>query len=231
MRPDLSVLTDLRGGLIVSCQALEGEPLYTETGGVMPLMAEAARRAGAVGIRANGTRDITQIRALVDLPVIGLIKRQYPPFEPYITVTTTEVDDLVEAGVEVIALELTERPRPDGLTPGEWVAQIRRRHPGQLLMADIATYQEGVAAAAAGVHLVGTTMSGYTPQSVGAPTPNLALLARLTDALDVPVIAEGGIHTPDQARAALDAGAYSVVVGGAITRPQEIAARFVAALT
>lgn len=231
MRPDLSVLTDLRGGLIVSCQALEGEPLYTEAGGVMPLMAEAARRAGAVGIRANGTRDITQIRAQVDLPVIGLIKRQYPPFEPYITVTMTEVDDLVEAGVEVIALELTERPRPDGLTPGEWVAQIRRRHPGQLLMADIATYQEGVAAAAAGVHLVGTTMSGYTPQSVGAPTPNLALLARLTDDLEVPVIAEGGIHTPDQARAALDAGAHSVVVGGAITRPQEIAARFVAALT
>lgn len=231
MHPDTSVLTALRGGLVVSCQALPGEPLYTESGGVMPLMAEAARRAGAVAIRANGTRDIEQIKAAVDLPVIGLVKHRYPPFEPYITVSMAEVDALVETGAEIIALELTDRPRPDGLSPAEWVSVVRARHPGQLLMADIATHAEGVAAAGAGVHLVGTTLSGHTTASAGAPSPDLPLVARLAETLDVPVVAEGGLHAPDQARAALEAGAHCVVVGGAITRPHEIAARFVAALT
>ena len=146
-----SVLDRLRGGLVVSCQALPGEPLYTETGGVMPLLARAAERAGAVGIRSNSVRDVREIKAAVSLPVMGLIKQEYPPFEPYITVTMAEVDALVATGADIVALDCTLRGRPDGLTPAQFVAQIRDAHPGILLMADIATYDEGMAAASAGV--------------------------------------------------------------------------------
>lgn len=225
-----SLLDRLRGGLVVSCQALPGEPLYTEAGGVMPLMAIAAQRAGAVAIRSNSARDVAEIKAAVELPVIGLIKKEYPPFEPYITVTMDEVDALVEAGADMVALDCTLRKRPDGRTPAEFVAAIRAKHPGLPLMADIATYDEGIAAAHAGVDAVGTTLSGYTPQSAGAPAPNVGLVERLVADAGVPVIAEGRIRTPEQARRMLDVGAHCVVVGGAITRPLEIATDFVAAL-
>ncbi|WP_298133439.1 N-acetylmannosamine-6-phosphate 2-epimerase [Micropruina sp.] len=225
-----SLADSLRGGLVVSCQALPGEPLFVEAGGVMPLMARAAERAGAVGIRSNSARDVREIKAEVTLPVIGLIKQEYPPYEPYITVTMAEVDELVAAGADVVALDCTLRERPDGLTPGEFVAQIRAAHPGLPLMADIATYEEGMAAAAAGVDFVGTTMSGYTPQSEGAPAPNFDLVQRLAADAGVPVIAEGRIRTPQEARRMIDLGAFCVVVGGAITRPLEIATGFVEAL-
>ncbi len=225
-----TLLDRLKGGLVVSCQALPGEPLHTEAGGVMPLMAEAARRAGAVGIRSESARDVREIKAAVDLPVIGLIKKQYPPFEPYITVTMDEVDALVEAGADIVALECTFRERADGLSAGEFISQIKQKYPELVLMADIATYEEGIAAAEAGADVVGTTLSGYTPQSEGAPSPNYELVERLVKDAVTPVIAEGRIRTPEQARTMLDAGAFCVVVGGAITRPLEIATDFVNAL-
>lgn len=226
----LNLLDRLRGGLVVSCQALPGEPLYTEAGGVMPLMARAAQRAGAVGIRSESVRDVREIKAEVDLPVIGLIKKQYPPFEPYITVTMDEVDALVGAGADIVAVECTFRERADGLTAQEFLGQIKQKYPDLVLMADIATYEEGIAASLAGADVVGTTLSGYTPQSQDAPSPNYALVERLVKDAAAPVIAEGRIRTPDQARAMLDLGAFCVVVGGAITRPLEIATDFVNAL-
>lgn len=225
-----NLLDRLKGGLVVSCQALPGEPLHTEVGGVMPLMAEAARRAGAVGIRSESARDVRQIKAAVDLPVIGLIKKQYPPFEPYITVTMDEVDALVEAGADIVALECTFRERADGLSAGEFLGQVKQKYPDLVLMADIATYEEGIAAALAGADVVGTTLSGYTPQSQSAPSPNYDLVEQLVRDAAAPVIAEGRIRTPEQARTMLDAGAFCVVVGGAITRPLEIATDFVNAL-
>lgn len=226
-----TLMRSLRGDLIVSCQALPGEPLFTQDGGVMPLMAQAAAQAGAVGIRCNSVRDVRQIKAAVDLPLIGLIKKHYEPFEPFITPSMSEVRSLADSGVDVVAIDCTLRERVDGLTPAAFITQIRSEYPNLALMADIGTLEEGLQAADAGVDFVGTTLSGYTPQSEGAPTPNVMLVEQLVAQTAVPVIAEGGIRTPDDARQMIDAGAFSVVVVGAITRPLEIATKFVTALS
>lgn len=220
----------IKGKVIVSCQAVPGEPLYVEEKSIMYLMARAAKQAGTPAIRTSSIRDVVAIKAETGLPVIGLVKIQYEGFERYITPTMKEVDALVEAGSDVIALDCTEQKRGDGKTISEFISEVRAKYPEAVLMADISTYEEGVNAWKLGMDIVGTTMSGYTPQSPKLDGPDYELVKKLSETIDVPVIGEGRVHSPQQAVDMLKAGAYAVVVGGAITRPLEIAQRFIKAV-
>lgn len=224
------ILNLIKGELIVSCQALPGEPLYVEEKSIMYLMARAAKQAGAKCIRTNSVRDVIAVKEETGLPVIGLIKQIYEGYEPYITPTMKEVDELAGAQADIIALDCTDRKRGDGLSVEKRIQEIRDRHGDILLMADISTYEEGVKAWRAGVDFVGTTMSGYTAYSRQQDSPDYDLVRKLAATVDIPVIGEGKIHYPHEAVEMLDAGAYAVVVGGAITRPLEIAQRFMAAI-
>lgn len=220
----------VKGKVIVSCQAVPGEPLYVEEKSIMYLMARAAKQAGTPMIRTSSIRDVVAIKEETGLPVIGLIKIQYPGFEKYITPTMKEVDELVAAGSDIIAFDCTEMKRGDGITNSEFISQVREKYPDQILMADISTYEEGVNAWKLGMDLVGTTMNGYTPYTTKTDGPNYELVERLSATLDIPVIGEGRVHSPEQAVKMLEAGAFAVVVGGAITRPLEIAQRFIQAV-
>ena len=220
-------LDAIHGQMIISCQAVEGEPLYVEEKSIMYLMARAAKQAGTPAIRTSSIRDVVAIKEETELPVIGLVKIQYLGYEEYITPTMKEVDDLTAAGADVVALDCTLRKRGDGTTVNEFIAQIKEKYPDIILMADISNYEEGINAWKCGVDIVGTTMSGYTAYTVsGTDEPDYELMERLARDTDIPVIGEGRIHYPEQAVRALQTGVWAIVVGGAITRPLEIALRF-----
>ncbi|EOC1286048.1 N-acetylmannosamine-6-phosphate 2-epimerase [Cronobacter muytjensii] len=224
------MLEQIKGRLVVSCQALENEPLHSPF--IMGKMALAAAQGGAAGIRANSVADIEAIKQQVSLPVIGIIKRDYPDSEVFITATMREVTELMRAAPEMIALDATARARPDGETLEQLVRRIRRDFPEVLLMADISDVDEAVAAEALGFDCVGTTLYGYTAPTRGhcLPENDFALLKDVLAAVTIPVIAEGNVDTPERAARCLALGAHAVVVGGAITRPQQITRRFADAL-
>ena len=224
------ILDAIHGKMIVSCQAIPGEPLYMEDDSVMYLMARAAKRAGTPAIRTSSIRDVAAVKKETGLPVIGLVKINYPGYDSYITPTMKEVDDLVAVGSDVVALDCTLRKRGDGTTINEFIAQIKEKYPDIILMADISNYEEGINAWKCSVDIVGTTMSGYTDYTSKKDEPDYELMRRLSADMDIPVIGEGKIHYPEQAVKALQTGVWAIVVGGAITRPMEIAQRFIKAI-
>ncbi|WP_312641505.1 N-acetylmannosamine-6-phosphate 2-epimerase [Hydrogenoanaerobacterium sp.] len=222
------VLEKLRGGLIVSCQALAHEPMHSSY--IMSRMAYAALLGGAVGIRANSVEDITEIKKTVQLPIIGIIKKDFESCNIYITPTMEEVDCLVETGVEIIAMDATSRPRPNGENIAEFFAQVRKKYPSQLFMADCATFEEAQHADEIGFDVLSTTLCGYTEDTKGAIIPSFELIQKLVQSTEKFVIAEGGIWTPEQLVQAYECGVDSAVVGTAITRPMDITRRFTAAI-
>lgn len=221
----MTFLERVQNGLIVSCQAPDGSPLRGRN--LMGVMAEAAAAGGAAAIRAEGLADIRSIRAVVDLPILGLIKFPSAGTPVIITPLLQHVIDLVEAGADMIAVDATLRRRLDGSTGPEFVA--RARELGVPILADIDDLDSAVAAAGAGADAVSTTLSGYTGGSVPLD-PDLDLVAECARACTVPIIAEGRFNTPAQVAQAFAAGAWSVCVGGAITDPWKSTLRFVAGM-
>ncbi|WP_057914726.1 N-acetylmannosamine-6-phosphate 2-epimerase [Peribacillus muralis] len=221
------MLIAIKKGLVVSCQALEGEPLFGSDN--MKRMADAAKRGGAVGIRANGVEDIRKIKEYVDLPIIAIIKQEYEGSNVYITPTLKEVEALVELNVGLIAVDATNRMRPGNVDLPTFMKEIKTKFPNQQWMADCATLEECMFAEELGFDCVGTTLHGYTEDTVGKKLHenDFQFLKEVVEHLHIPVIAEGNVITPDMAMKALNYGAHSVVVGGAITRPQQITERFV----
>ena len=220
----------LKGKLIVSCQALPNEPLHSSF--IMGRMALAAKEGGAKGIRANTAKDIAEIKKNGDLPIIGIVKRDYPDSEIYITPTMREIRELMEVKPDIIALDATDRLRPEGRTLDEFFLEIKKAYPNQLFMADCATYEECVHADQLGFDFVGTTMVGYTPASKGLKidADDFKILRDVLKSVKHRVICEGNIDSPEKARHVLDLGAYCVVVGSSITRPQLITRKYTQAI-
>lgn len=223
-------IADLKGKLIVSCQALETEPLHSPF--IMGRMAKAALEGGAGGIRANSVEDIEEIKKNVDLPIIGIIKREYKNSQVYITPTMKEIAALVEAGPDIIALDATNRERPDGKSLRELVAEIREKYPGQILLADCSTLEEAIYADKLGFDFIGPTLVGYTEESkeINIEKDDFGLLREMIASVQAEVIAEGNINTPEKAARTIAAGCYCVVVGSAITRPQLITRQYAQAV-
>ncbi len=221
------VLDDIQGKLIVSCQALPDEPLHSSF--IMGRMAIAAKQGGAAGIRAQSVEDICEIMRVCDLPVIGIIKRNYDDSDIYITPTKQDIAQLLTTPCQIIALDATKRKRPHDEKCEDLLKMIHEN--GRLAMADCSTYEECVEAQNMGFDIVSTTLCGYTPYSEKLDGPHFELLKKCVETLHVPVIAEGKINTPeDLKRVFEECGVYSAVVGSAITRPQQITERFVRVL-
>lgn len=224
------MLENLKGQLIVSCQALPHEPLHSPY--IMSRMAVAAKEGGAVGIRANSVVDIQAIKEVCDLPVIAIIKRDYDGVDAFITATMTEVDELMAVNPEIIALDATFSSRPNGETIDEFYAKIREKYPNQKLMADCSTVEEMVHASKLGFDYVAPTLVGYTKQSkhLSIAANDFEIIRETLAQIDTPMIAEGNIDTPEKVVRVLQLGVHSVVVGSIITRPQVITKKFVDAI-
>lgn len=227
-----SVLNQMEKGLIVSCQALEGEPLHSSF--IMGRMSIAAKEGGAKGIRANSVPDILEIKRCVDLPVIGIVKQVYGQNPVFITPTMKEIDALMTTGVEIIATDATFRVRPDGRSLDQFYQEVKTKYPEVILMADVSTVEEAIYADELGFDIVAPTLYGYTDETDGLKidSNNYRVIKQIVkEVKHAIVLAEGNVFTPEIARTLLDINVHAVVVGGAITRPQQITKRFVEAMT
>ncbi len=223
-----SVLDQLKGGLIVSCQAPAASPLHHPM--VIAAMAEAAVNQGAIAVRIDSPEHIAAVRQQVSVPIIGLWKQVLPGSEVYITPQFHHAKAVAEAGADVIAIDATERDRPSGETLSDLVRKIHAELQ-KPVMADVDTFASAQAAVNAGVDVLGTTLYGYTPDTATAKPPGFELLRDLVAKFAMPTICEGGIASPEAARKALDFGADAVVVGTAITGIDILVQRYHAALS
>jgi N-acylglucosamine-6-phosphate 2-epimerase len=218
-------------GVVVSVQLDESEPLHSAQH--CALFAQAAAAGGAVGIRAEGIRNLQEVRATTSLPLIGCIRGRYDDDWLLVTPSMDDVDRLVRLGVDVVALDATMRTRPDGTDGTRFLSQVRERHPNLLILADVSGFEEGMHAADVGANALSTVLYGRTQQtydqSLDLPS-HLELISHLSNNLNVPVFAEGFIWNTDDATSAMDAGAHGLIVGGAITRPRVITQLFVNAV-
>ena len=212
----------LNAQLIVSCQALPQEPLHSSF--IMGRMARAAKEGGAAGIRANTKEDIKEIQEVTGLPIIGIVKRDYPDSAVYITPTMKEIEGLMEGKPENVASDATGALRPGNVTLADFFHQIKEKYPEQKLMADCSTIEEALFADELGFDFIGTTMVGYTPQSKGLKIEenDFEILRTILKKVKHPVIAEGNVNSPEKAKRVIELGSYAVVVGSSITRPQLI---------
>ncbi|MDM5359403.1 N-acetylmannosamine-6-phosphate 2-epimerase [Peribacillus sp. ACCC06369] len=220
-----NVLESIKNGLIVSCQARRGWPMYGAD--IMGALSKAAEKGGAVGIRATGPENIKAIKKVTKLPVLGIHKQWIEECEVYITPTYESAISIIEAGASIVALDGTQRKRPHGETVERIIGKIHSEHPNILVMADCATFEEGLIAEKFGADIISTTLCGYTEETKYVKEVDYDLIRKLSSALKIPIIAEGHIHTKDHARKAIESGAFAVVVGTAITRPEIITKRFV----
>jgi N-acylglucosamine-6-phosphate 2-epimerase len=219
----------LTKGLIVSCQAYEGDPLFGSH--IMAALAVAAEQGGAVGIRANSPEDIAAIRAVTNLPIVGLYKLYSPSSQVYITPSCESAEAIARAGSDMIAIDATPRPRHNRETVGQLIQFIHEAL-GKPVMADVSCIEDAVLAESLGADVISTTLAGYTQH--GRPKmdgPDLEFVAEVVRRVRLPVVAEGRYHEPHQAAQAMQLGAHAVVVGSAITRPEDITRRFVRVFT
>ena len=224
----------IKGTIVVSCQATPGEPLYMKDQSIMYLMARAAKQAGAKMIRTSSVRDIVEIKEETGLPVIGLIKREYPGYTGRITMTMREVDECMEAMADIVSIDCTFNERADGLTPGEFLKQVKAKYPNIIIMADCATIEDIRNAFALGVDICSTTLShpGAAIDCGMADGPTTELIRQaVAEFPGKPIICEGRVHVPEDAKKAMDAGAWAVVVGTGITHPTSITSWFVEAIS
>ncbi len=216
-----ALLERLRGRLVVSVQAEAGSLLNTPE--TIALLARVAVANGAAAVRIEGGVRIGAVRRAVDVPIIGIVKRAYAGFAPYITASDREIAEVVAAGAEIVAFDATARPRPDGRDVADVVAAIQGR--GALAMADCATEGDVRRAAAAGADVVATTLCGYTDETRGIPLPALTLV-RACKVSGAFAICEGGVATPTDLQEAFTSGADAVVVGTALTNIDVLVRRF-----
>jgi N-acylglucosamine-6-phosphate 2-epimerase len=218
-------IESLRGGLIVSCQAPLGSPLDDPY--IISALALAAQQNGAAGVRINTPAHIAATKLRVGVPVIGIEKIVTDESDVYITPTFAVAERIAMSGAEIVAIDATRRPRPGGETIEDLIPRIQS-YLHRLVMADIATFDEALHAADCGADIVATTLCGYTAESRGAAAPAFDLIEQMSKRLQVPMICEGGIASPDDVRRAFDRGAFAVVVGAAITGVGQLVRKFAA---
>jgi len=226
-------ISELNKGLIVSCQATSEEPMRDSA--IIGRFALAAQMGGAVGARVCGIADILAAKQLVTIPVIGIIKHQYPGYWSYITPTLRDVETVYNTGAEIVAVDVSSQLKPGNIDAEKLIKDIKKNFPDLLLMGDIATFDEGIRAEQAGVDMISTTLSGYTPETksltsktiIELQPPDIELVSKLVDKVKVPVIGEGRYWDETFAIKAFEAGAHNVVIGAGITRPQIITKKIV----